>query len=235
MGVYTAALISLRDVTVLQKDSIICQATRRSFLRSTLALSAAALKLPAHASPQDTQDPVPAEPPTKDPLNAIPIVTEPDAAEPIVVKERKLRLFNVHTQERLDVVYWRDNRYIDDHVGQLNYFMRDHRANKSALMDKKLYDQLHRLYGVLNTDAPIHVLSAYRTAATNTALRKRSSAVAKNSFHVKGRAVDIYIPGTDNKILQREARRLMQGGVGYYLKAGFVHLDTGYPRHWVNS
>ena len=59
--------------------------------------------------------------------------------------------------------------------------------------------------------------------------------VAKRSYHVHGRAIDFYIPGVDNEFIQREARRLILGGVGYYKKAGFIHLDTGYPRHWVST
>ncbi|MBX2837883.1 MAG: DUF882 domain-containing protein [Gammaproteobacteria bacterium] len=148
---------------------------------------------------------------------------------------RRLQLANDHTGEQLDVVYWKNGEYIDDHIGQLNYFMRDHRENKSFLMDVKLYEFLSRLYKVLNPNVPIHVLSGYRTAATNAALIKASSGVAKNSFHMVGKAVDFYIPGIDNKLIQREARRLMLGGVGYYTKSGFIHLDTGYPRSWSDA
>lgn len=179
-----------------------------------MALSATGLCVPAHALPPKEEE-------------------EEDGAP--VETERKLRLINENTRERLDVVYWKDGHYIDDHVGQLNYFMRDHHVNKSKLMDKRLYDNLYRLYSVLNTDRRIHVLSGYRTTATNETLRKNSKLVAKRSYHIKGRAVDIYIPGVDNLIIQSEARRMKLGGVGYYTKARFVHLDTGFPRHWVIS
>jgi len=160
---------------------------------------------------------------------AIPPNGEADQAE----EKRQLSLVNLHTGELLDVIYWKNGDYINDHIGQLNYFMRDHRENKSTQMDKSLYEFLYRLYKVLDTNERIHVLSGYRTAATNESLRKASSKVAKRSFHIAGRAVDFYIPGISNKVIQREARRLMLGGVGYYVKSGFVHLDTGYARHWV--
>lgn len=149
--------------------------------------------------------------------------------------ERQLRLANVHTGEILDVVYWADGKYINDHVGQLNYFMRDHHAREAARMDRRLYDSLYRLQRNIGTDSRIHVLSAFRTSATNEALRKRLKDVAKNSYHMKGRAVDLYIPGVDAKIIQNEARQLGMGGVGYYTKRHFVHLDTGRPRFWLKS
>ena len=141
----------------------------------------------------------------------------------------------MYKRQVLDVIYWKNGSYIDNHVGQLNYFMRDHRADKSTLMDNNLYDFLFHLYSVLDTEEPFHVLSGYRTEATNTSLREQSSMVAKRSYHVHGRAIDFYIPGVDNEFIQREARRLILGGVGYYKKAGFIHLDTGYPRHWVST
>lgn len=183
--------------------------SRRTFVRSSILIPAAFIGGPALAIPP--------------------------RAEVTQSENRQLSLVNLHTHETLDVVYWENGNYIDDHVGQLNYFMRDHRANKSKLMDMNLYDFLYRLVEVLDTSERIHVLSAYRTAETNASLRKLSSSVAKRSFHVNGRAVDFYIPGVDNKVIQREARRMMLGGVGYYKKSGFIHLDTGYPRHWVRG
>lgn len=157
-----------------------------------------------------------------------------DGAHPLNCQstDRGLRLVNDGSGEILDVVYWRDNQYIADNVGQLNYFMRDLHVNKSFLMDLKLYDFLYTLHKALNVSERIHVLSGYRTAATNAELRKKLMGAALRSFHVSGRAVDFYIPGHDLQDVQKAARHLVLGGVGYYPKAGFVHIDTGYPRHW---
>lgn len=183
---------------------------RRSFLRTSLMLSTTGFGLTAQAAL---------------PVNDTPVTSN----------ERKLRLVNENTRERLDVVYWRDGNYIDDHVGQLNYFMRDHHVGKSRLMDKRLYDLLHTLHARLDTDRRIHILSGYRTTATNNQLRERLPGVARKSYHIKGRAADIYIPGVRTDIIQKEARKLKLGGVGYYITGGFVHVDTGYVRHWVKS
>ena len=200
---------------------------RRSFLQASLKLCTAACVIPAGASAFTAEQ--------TDQTKLTP-ETEPALAEQSVKEpERQLRLANVHTGEILDVVYWADGKYINDHVGQLNYFMRDHHAREAARMDRRLYDSLYRLQHNIGTDSRIHVLSAFRTSATNEALRKRLKDVAKNSYHMKGRAVDLYIPGVDAKIIQNEARQLGLGGVGYYTKRNFVHLDTGKPRFWLKS
>ncbi len=180
---------------------------RRLFLRTSVMLSTAGLGLPAQAD-------------------------VPPHDETVTPPERKLRLVNENTHERLDVVYWKDGDYIDDHVGQLNYFMRDHHVNRAVRMDRRLYDLLFLLHARLDTDRRIHVLSGYRTTATNNAMRERRPGVAMKSYHIKGRAADIYIPGVRTDIIQKEARTLNLGGVGYYKTGGFVHVDTGNIRYW---
>lgn len=145
---------------------------------------------------------------------------------------RKLKLANESTGELLEVVYWRNHQYIADNVGMLNYFMRDFHVGKSYLMDPKLYDFLYAIQQALDSTEHIHVLSAYRTPSTNAELRKQSIETAIRSFHTKGRAVDFYIPGYDLDEVQKTARKLVIGGVGYYPDSGFVHIDTGLPRHW---
>ena len=199
------------DVVNVNSKSGVQSTDRRSFLRTSLLLSTAAITHQAQAEIPDNN---------------------PSFSAP---RERKLRLVNDNTRERLDVVYWRDGNYIGDHLGQLHYFMRDHHVNKPRRMDPKLYDLLHTLYARLDTDKRIHVLSGYRTTATNNLLKEKIPGVSTKSYHIKGRAADIYIPGVKNDIIQKEARKLKLGGVGYYLTGGFVHVDTGYVRHWVNK
>lgn len=149
--------------------------------------------------------------------------------------ERKLRLINAHTWEKLDVVYWANGFYNHEGLQQINYLMRDHRANKQIDIDKKLIEDLHDIYSTLDTDERIMVLSGYRTPETNAKLRKRSSAVALKSLHMEGRAVDIQIRGFRAKSIRDAALKLKRGGVGYYASSGFVHLDTGVVRSWQQS
>ena len=63
-------------------------------------------------------------------------------------------------------------------------------------------------------------------------LRARSSGVAKKSQHVLGKAIDVRLRGIDTAQLRDTALALGLGGVGYYGKSDFVHIDTGRVRRW---
>lgn len=169
------------------------------------------------------------------PVVAAPIAMDPAATAPEATAaqpERRLRLANAHTWEKLDIVYWADGEYIPEAMADINHLMRDHRANRSKAMDPKLIDQLHVLVSVLDTKERVHVLSGYRTPETNAALRKRSNGVAKYSLHMEAKAMDLNIPGISAKDIQTAAMSMKAGGVGYYGSSGFVHIDTGRVRAW---
>ena len=146
--------------------------------------------------------------------------------------DRRLSLVNAHTGELLDIVYFTHGMYIDESLAAINHLMRDHRANEERIMDPHLLDDLARLHASLGTDQPLHLLSGYRTPATNARLRKRSKGVAKYSLHMEGRAADIHVPGLSARQIQEAALAMRSGGVGYYARSGFVHIDTGAVRHW---
>jgi len=150
----------------------------------------------------------------------------------VPMEDRHLRMVNDHTGERLDIVYFTRGMYIDESLDAISHLMRDRRANEERRMDLPLLDALARLHGTLGTDEPIHLLSGYRTPATNAKLRRRSKGVAKYSLHMEGRAADIHVPGIPTRDLQAAALALQVGGVGFYKSSGFVHLDTGRLRHW---
>lgn len=145
---------------------------------------------------------------------------------------RSIHLVNAHTGDDFNLVYFRKGRYEPDGVIHFNHLMRDRRANVATNMDTTLYDQLYMLRKVLETKRPIHVLSGYRTPATNAKLRKRSKRVAKYSLHMEGRAADIFMPGVSIKILQQAALEIASGGVGLYSSSHFIHIDTGPVRNW---
>lgn len=145
---------------------------------------------------------------------------------------RELSLYNLHTGERNDGSYWVDGRYQNKVLANFNHLLRDHRQNVSAPMDKRLFDLLYRLKTTLNVDNEIHVISGYRSPRTNTMLAHKSRGVAKKSYHMHGMAMDIAIPGVSLKRLRDAALSLKLGGVGYYPKSGFVHVDCGPVRNW---
>lgn len=150
----------------------------------------------------------------------------------LTAPERRLRLANAHTWEKLDIVYWADGDYISEALSDISHLMRDHRANRAKAIDVNLIDQLYVLVSSLETKERVHILSGYRTPETNAALRKASSGVAKFSLHMEARAMDINIPTISSKIIQKSAMAMKAGGVGYYPGPGFVHIDTGGVRSW---
>ncbi|MDF0534442.1 DUF882 domain-containing protein [Shewanella sp. A32] len=145
---------------------------------------------------------------------------------------RSLSLYNIHTGERQDGVYWVDGQYIGDTLSSFNYLLRDFRQDLEVPMDKRLFDYLHQLQSKLGTSEEVHVISGYRSPKTNAMLRSHSSGVAKKSYHMSGMAMDIAMPSVKLAHLRDAALSLKLGGVGYYPKSGFVHIDCGPVRHW---
>lgn len=145
---------------------------------------------------------------------------------------RELSLFNRHTGEYNNGNYWVDGHYQSEVLADFSHLLRDHRQNVAAPMDKRLFDLLYTLKSTLNTDKEIHVISGYRSPKTNAMLVGKSGGVAKKSYHMQGMAMDIAIPGVNLKTIRDAALSLKLGGVGYYPKSGFVHVDCGPVRHW---
>jgi len=49
---------------------------------------------------------------------------------------------------------------------------------------------------------------------------------------MKGMAIDVRVPEYSLKRLHKTAVAMKAGGVGYYPKSGFVHIDVGRVRYW---
>lgn len=156
------------------------------------------------------------------------------AAPAQAATERALYLHYVHTKETARIVFKRNGQYVQSGLNELNVFLRDWRRNEPAKMDPRLFDLVWEVYQEVGGTEPIHVVSAYRSPATNAMLAKTSSGVADNSQHMRGTAMDFYIPGVPLAKLRTVAMRKQVGGVGYYPTSGspFVHLDTGSVRSW---
>ena len=146
--------------------------------------------------------------------------------------ERRLKFRNLHTDERLDVTYFVGGRYRPAELLKVDYLFRDWREQRSTRIDHRLLDVLHELQATCGHFAEIEVLSGYRTPKTNAMLRARSKRVASNSLHMVGKAVDMRLDGQPLGRIRKAALSLHAGGVGYYPRAGFVHLDTGSVRSW---
>ena len=146
--------------------------------------------------------------------------------------EKNLSFYNIHNDERLSTVYWRNGQYLPDVLRAINYIMRDHRTNEIKVIQVQLLDLLYDIHRNLNTKQFFHIVSGYRSPATNNYLYKHSTGVNKNSLHVNGMAVDIRIPLCDLAFLGNTAKSLKRGGVGLYPESNFVHVDVGAVRYW---
>jgi uncharacterized protein YcbK (DUF882 family) len=145
---------------------------------------------------------------------------------------RSLSFVHTHTGEQLTVVYFEDGAYCGPALQKVNQLLRDFRTGDVFPIDPAVLDRLYRLRLATGSDQPFHVISGYRSPATNSALRARSDGVAEHSLHMQGRAIDVRLPGTSTATLASLARREAGGGVGYYRVSDFVHVDTGRVRSW---
>ncbi len=146
--------------------------------------------------------------------------------------ERKLKLRNLHTGEKMKATYWEDGKYISETMRDVANLLRDHRTGDKHRIDAGLMDILYDLQLRIGSKKEFHVISGYRSPKTNKMLNRRSNGVAKKSLHMRGRAIDIRLPGTELRNLRKAALSMRAGGVGYYPQANFLHVDTGRFRTW---
>ncbi len=147
---------------------------------------------------------------------------------------RTLSIIHTHTKESATITFKRDGRYDRAALEQLNWLLRDWRADEPTKMDPRLFDTVWEAYRSSGASEPIHVVSAYRSPGTNSMLRRRSRGVAEFSQHMAGKAMDFYIPDVSVDQIRSIGIRMQRGGVGWYPRSGspFVHLDVGSVRSW---
>jgi uncharacterized protein YcbK (DUF882 family) len=145
----------------------------------------------------------------------------------------RLRLYHLHTGERIDVVYRVGDRYLPDAVAQLDRFLRDHRTGDEKDYDVKEFDLLHDLMARLgHPNGEIDIVCGYRTPWSNNFLREHGHGVALHSQHMEAKAIDIRVPGVATAQVRDTALAMQRGGVGYYASSDFVHVDVGRVRRW---
>lgn len=150
----------------------------------------------------------------------------------VLLRRRTLKFYNLHTGESLKTTYWENGNYNPEELDRVNYILRDFRANEIKPIDPTLLDLLTRIQHRLGTSESFQVISGYRSPLTNAMLHSNSEGVAVHSLHIDGRAVDICVPGRSLAQLRGAALAQKSGGVGYYPRTGFVHVDTGRVRWW---
>lgn len=143
-----------------------------------------------------------------------------------------MTLNNLHTGESIKAEFFDGRGYIQEELAKLNHFFPRLPREQNKVHRPGLFDQLYRLQGLLGTRKPVQLISGYRSIDTNNELRARSRGVAKKSYHTKGQAMDFHIEGIALSNIRKAALSMRAGGVGYYPRSNFVHIDTGPARHW---
>jgi len=147
-------------------------------------------------------------------------------------QDRTLWLYNPVNEETLTATYWFNGHYVPDALEKIDYIMRDHRTGEVKSIDLGLINLLHTIKIHIGLDEPFHVVSGYRCRKSNELLRKSGRNAARNSYHLKGQAADIRLPDGHLASLRKVATVIKGGGVGYYPRDNFVHVDVGPVRYW---
>lgn len=168
-----------------------------------------------------------AEPPVV--LESPPAVIAPPGLTPGC---RSLALYHLHTGESAMVDYFVDGEYDPDGLKEIDRVLRDYHTDEVCPIDPHLLNQLHEVWAALGSGQAFTVFSGYRSPETNALYRRMGAHVAEHSYHLKGQAIDVALPGRDLRQVRNVALAMQAGGVGYYPWNGFVHLDSGPIRRW---
>ncbi len=151
-------------------------------------------------------------------------------------KPRILRLRNINTGDVFVSEFNGSMGFSATNLQKLNWLLRDKRTNQTHAMDTQLFYKLYQVQGNLGLrNTEIQIICGYRSPASNAKMHKKSRGVAKNSYHMKGKAIDFRIDAVPLVQVKQAAERLNNGGVGYYPRSNFVHIDTGPVRTWRGS
>ena len=149
------------------------------------------------------------------------------------IMEKKFHLYQAQTGEYFKEVFWAEGKFIPQSLKLLNKFLRDWRTGSMIQISPQLLLLMHDIQRKMDAKKPLHILSAFRCAKTNNALRKKNRGVAKFSRHMTGHAVDFNIPGRALSQVRNCALIFKKGGVGYYPRSGFIHIDIrDKPARW---
>jgi uncharacterized protein YcbK (DUF882 family) len=146
--------------------------------------------------------------------------------------QRQLELTNLHGGGSVTVQFHDEHDISPQELAALRHVLRDYRRNEEHDMDFGLFMQLTDLARECGVPAKYEVISGYRSAATNGMLRATGHQVAERSQHMEGHAIDVRLKDCPLARLRELALAAKRGGVGYYPRSNFVHVDTGRVRSW---
>lgn len=164
------------------------------------------------------------------------ILSNPVFATLSTPKPRLLRLRNINSGEIFSSAFTEGKGFSSKTLAQLDRFMRDKRDGTMHKMDPHLFSKLYRVQsnlGLRNTE--IQIICGYRSPRSNALMHRRSRGVASHSYHTRGQAVDFRIDGVSLAKVRNAVQQMNNGGVGFYPRSNFVHMDTGPVRTWLGS
>jgi uncharacterized protein YcbK (DUF882 family) len=203
---------------------------RRHFLK--WGALAAGLSLIPHSASARRSIFQPVIPPPEQPIFPSYTPSRSPFHPPATSPEKSLSLYNTHTGEGVNAVYWAEGEYLPEALAAVDHVLRDHRTDEIKPIDPHLLDLLYAIREELGCHQAFHIISGYRSPTTNAYLRAVRRGVAEHSLHMDGKAVDLRLPGWAAFSVRSVARDLRVGGVGYYPRSEFVHVDVGPIRYW---
>jgi uncharacterized protein YcbK (DUF882 family) len=164
---------------------------------------------------------------------ALPLFGVPKLLKAAPLHERKLNMYNIHTGEWFKETVSANGSLVSENLRLFSKFMRDWRNNSIHAVDERLVRLLVNIKSHLPEKSHFNLVCGYRCAETNRMLHKTRRGVAKNSLHCHGQAVDISCESLPLSKLRDIAKGKRAGGVGYYRKSGFIHVDVRErPFYW---
>lgn len=144
---------------------------------------------------------------------------------------RHINLYRQVTGERLKGHFYYNGKYDEKFYKEFCWFMRDIHEDKATIMQPYTINMLWYVQSVLdevNINKNIIITSGYRTQKTNAKLEN----AAYNSKHLTGQATDFYVENVQLSTVAKIVYSKFSGGIGYYPKNGFIHIDNARPRIW---
>lgn len=148
------------------------------------------------------------------------------------IASRVLRIKALNTNEFIESAYFINGHYVAKELDRLNQLFRDYRTGKHISIDPKLFDQLYAINQAHGLKHQLLLICGYRSPETNNKLRSSKKGVAEKSLHMEGRAADFRLEGVPLNSVLKTALQMKFGGVGYYPRSNFIHIDTGINRFW---
>ncbi len=135
--------------------------------------------------------------------------------EPVPRPSGNIHVMNVNLHEELKInIFNPDGSYSVEAMEELSRLLRCKRTDEQRPMEPRLFSILSTVYDHYG-GRRVDVVSGFRN-------QRRTS-----SYHFKGSATDIRVPGVSPRKLRAYVQSLDTGGmgIGIYPRTGFVHVD----------